>query len=287
LFRIGCLQLELGTDDNFERIRAEMRAAKSVFKKLDMIVAAELATYGFDPARAEALPGPTERKYSELARELGVWLIPGSLYERAGDKVHNTASVINPQGEVVRRYRKLFPWQPFESLSSPGDDFVVFDVAGAGRIGLSICYDSSFPEVARGLAWLGAEAIINITATYTHDRAIENVVSQANAFANHCYVLDVCNAGQLGNGRSIMVGPDGLVIYQAGSGHEIIPMAIEFETARTARREGAFGLSPHLANLARSKVKFPQFGGHRIAGAPACFDPDSDAAPTISIGKDA
>ena len=160
----------------------------------------------------------------------------------------------------------------------PGDDFVTFDVPGVGRIGLSICYDSSFPEVARGLAWLGAETIINITATYTHDRAIENVVSQANAFANHCYVLDVCNSGRLGNGRSIMVGPDGLVIYQAGTGHEIIPMAIDFAAARTARREGAFGLSPHLANLARSKVRFPQFGDRPIAGAPASFELDEKAS---------
>lgn len=276
LFRIGCLQLELSGGDNFDRIAAEARSAKAVFTKLDMIVFGELATYGFDVARAEEMPGPTESRYCDLARKLGVWLIPGSLFERVGDKFYNTAPVIDPTGQVVKRYRKMFPWYPFESKTTPGEDFVVFDVPHAGRIGLSICYDNSFPEVARGLAWLGAEAIINVTATYTHDRNIENVVSQGHAYANHCYVLDVCNSGKLGNGRSIIVAPDGDVQYQASASQEVIPMAIDFERARSARREGALGLSPHLTNLARSKVKFPQFGNIPIAGAPHWLADDKD-----------
>jgi deaminated glutathione amidase len=262
VFRIGCLQLEINAVDNFDQIASEIRSARAVFTKLDMIVCGELATYGVDMSRAEEMPGPTEQKYCDLARELGVWLILGSLFERADVKYYNTASVIDPGGNVIKRYRKMFPWYPFESRTTAGEDFVVFDVPDAGRIGLSICYDSSFPEVARGLAWLGAEAIINVTATYTHDRNVENVMSQAHGYANHCYVLDVCNSGKFGNGRSIMVGPE------AGAGHEVIPMAIDFERARTARREGALGLSPHLANLVRSKVKFPQFGNVPIAGAP-------------------
>jgi len=269
LFRIGCLQLEINGSDNFVQIETEVRSAKSVFTKLDMVVCGELATYGVDMTRAEEMPGSTEARYCDLARELGIWLIPGSLFEKAGDSYYNTAPVIDPSGQVVTRYRKMFPWYPFESHTTAGEDFVVFDVPGTGRIGLSICYDSSFPEVSRGLAWLGAEAIINVTATYTHDRNIENVMSQAHAYANHCYVLDVCNSGKLGNGRSIMVGPDGEVLYQAGASHEVIPMAIDFERARTARQEGAYGLSPHLTNLAQSKVKFPQFGGRQIAAGPA------------------
>jgi predicted amidohydrolase len=260
--------MEINAGDNLEQIEAEIRSAKAVFKKIDMIVFGELATYGFDSARAETLPGPTEQRYCDLARELGIWLIPGSLYERVGNEYYNTASVIDPTGQVIKRYRKLFPWLPFESLTTPGEEFVVFDVPNAGRIGLSICYDSSFPEVARGLAWLGAEVIINVTATYTHDRAVENIVSQAHAYHNHCYVLDVCNSGKLGNGRSIMVGPDGVVMYQASATNEVIPIAVDFERSRIARKEGAFGLSPHLSNLAKSKVKFPQFGNLPIAGLP-------------------
>ena len=264
LFRIGCLQLELAGANNLEIIEAEIRSAKAVFTKIDMVVLGELATYGVDPAFAEAMPGPTEKKYCEIARDLSIWLIPGSLFEKDGDRLYNTAPVINPAGEVVARYRKMFPWCPFEAATAPGGEFVTFDVPGAGRIGISICYDSSFPEVARGLAWLGAEAIINVTATYTHDRNIENVVSQAHAYTNHCFVLDVCNAGRLGNGRTIICGPDGDVIYRASSTCEVIPVAIDFQRARNTRKEGAMGLSPHLQTLSQSKVRFPQFGNQPI-----------------------
>ncbi|KQV41774.1 hypothetical protein ASE37_23905 [Rhizobium sp. Root268] len=140
------------TADNFDLIAKEVRYAKMLFPKLDMVAFGELATWGLDSTKAETLPGPTETKYYELARELGIWLIPGSLYEKSGDLIHNAASVIDPDGRGVTLYRKMFPWMPFESKTTPGEDFVVFDIPGQGRIGLSICYDNSFPEVARGLA---------------------------------------------------------------------------------------------------------------------------------------
>ncbi len=63
---------------------------------------------------------------------------------------------MSPDGEIAATYRKVFPWQPYEQTTPPGDEFVVFDVPGVGRIGLAICYDGSFPpESARQLAWLG------------------------------------------------------------------------------------------------------------------------------------
>jgi predicted amidohydrolase len=50
--------------------------------------------------------------------------------------------VINPQGEIVTKYRKMFPWLPYEAGTEPGTEFCIFDVPDVGRFGLSICYDS-------------------------------------------------------------------------------------------------------------------------------------------------
>ena len=80
--------------------------------------------------------------------------------------VHNTALAISPEGEIVATYRKLFPWLPLET-SVPGDTFTVFDIPGAGRFGLMICYDGWYPEVSRTLAWMGAEVILQPTLTKT------------------------------------------------------------------------------------------------------------------------
>src|SRR5689334_22280947 len=115
---------------------------------------------GYAESVAVEVPGPLTERLGEIARESGLWLVAGSVYERAdAGGVHNTALVLSPDGELVARYRKLFPWQPSEH-SVPGDGFVTFEIPGVGRIGLAICYDGFFPEVIRQLAWLGAEAVI-------------------------------------------------------------------------------------------------------------------------------
>ena len=66
----------------------------------------------------------------------------------------------------------MFPWQPHES-SAPGDRFATFDIPEVGRLGLSICYDGSFPETCRRLAWMGAEVVLQVSLTTTSDRAQE------------------------------------------------------------------------------------------------------------------
>ncbi|WZB62512.1 carbon-nitrogen hydrolase family protein [Achromobacter xylosoxidans] len=118
-----------------------------------MVLFSELAPLGPRHHNAEPLPGPTETRLTELARETGLWLIPGSLFERVdgpdGSVVYNTMPVINPQGEIVARFRKLFPFRPYERDVAGGTEFCVFDVPGAGRFGVSICYDMWFPETTR------------------------------------------------------------------------------------------------------------------------------------------
>jgi predicted amidohydrolase len=108
--------------------------------------------------------------------------------------------------ELAASYRKVFPWRPYERW---GGSFVVADMAGFGRVGLSICYDSWFPEVARHLAWMGAEVILNPTLTPTADRAQELVLARAQAITNQVYVVGVNAAAPTARGRSLLVDPKG------------------------------------------------------------------------------
>ncbi|MBP9071481.1 MAG: carbon-nitrogen hydrolase family protein, partial [Caldilineaceae bacterium] len=124
---------------------------------------------------AQSIPGPLSDSLCVLARKTKKWLVPGSLYEKEGKAIYNTSIVISPEGEIVAKYRKMFPWLPYEAATASGDQFCVFDVPEVGRFGLCICYDMWFPEVARTLAWMGAEVILQPTMTPTSDRNLELV----------------------------------------------------------------------------------------------------------------
>jgi len=166
---------------------------------------------------AEPLDGPRVKALGQIAGDLGIWLVPGSVCERGSDGLmYNTALAFSPQGELVASYRKIFPWRPYEPYE-PGDRFVTFELEDFGRVGFSICYDSWFPEVTRHLAWMGAEVVINLVKTTTSDRAQELVLARANAIVNQVFMLSVNCAGPVGRGQSLIVDPEGLVRAEATS----------------------------------------------------------------------
>ncbi|GLX81455.1 carbon-nitrogen hydrolase family protein [Thalassotalea eurytherma] len=247
-FSIAGLQLKLSSGDSTDLISEKIVHTKKRFPWLDMIVISELASFGVDKKFASPLPSKAEKLYCQLAKENDIWLIPGSFFEQVDDKVYNTAPVINNQGEVIERYRKIYPFYPYESGVEAGQDFVVFDVP-QGRIGIAICYDLWIPEVARSLTCLGAEVLIYPTLTGTIDRQKELILSQATAIQNQCYVFGLNASSPLGNGQSIMVGPDGNLIYQAGSDEEVIPIEVDFSNVRRNRENGLFNLGQPLKSF--------------------------------------
>jgi len=258
-FSIAGLQLELSDQDNFYVIQKEIEKVKKTFPWVDMIILSELSTFGTSTAHAQSMPGEAEQLYCDLAQKNNIWLIPGSLFERHDGKVYNTAPVINPQGEVVKRYRKMFPFYPYEKGVEAGEEFVVFDVPNVGRFGVSICYDQWFPETSRTLAWMGAEVIICPTLTGTIDRDLELSIARTNAIVSQAYFFNINVAGRMGNGQSIVVGPDGKVIHQAGENFEIIPVEIDLEHVRRVRERGVLGLGQTLKSFRDSKVVFPPY----------------------------
>lgn len=264
ILSIAALQLELENADNLQRIKAEVDAVVTRFPWVQMVITGELSGFGFNKEAACELPGGPERFFCDLAARHGIWLIPGSLYEKRGDDIFNTLSVIDPDGSVVARYQKMFPFFPYEMGVTPGSEFVVFDIPGVCKCGVSICYDGWFPETTRALACMGAEVILHPTLTNTIDRDAELAIARASAVSNQCFFVDVNAAGRLGNGRSIVAGPGGDVIYQAGESREIIALQLDLQYLRRVREEGWHGLGQLLKSFRDSQVRFPQYGGESI-----------------------
>jgi predicted amidohydrolase len=257
LFGIAGLQLELQNDDNLEQLEAELDLLRRRFPWVAMAVIGELAAFGPNPTRAQPLPGAAEARLCAAARRNQLWLVPGSLFEQHDGKVYNTAPVIDPTGTVVARYRKMFPFLPYERGVTPGSEFVTFDVPGVGRFGVSICYDMWFPETTRNLAWLGAEVILHPSMTTTIDRDAELAIGRANAMVNQCYFLDINVAGELGLGRSAIFGPGGEIICTAGAGREALAVELDLQAVRNARTRGWLGLVQPLKSFRDSEVAFP------------------------------
>ncbi|MBK6489013.1 MAG: carbon-nitrogen hydrolase family protein [Gemmatimonadetes bacterium] len=262
-FAIAGLQLQLsGHGNNLPRMHERLDFLMAVFPWVQMVVFSELAACGWSPAHAQAMPGPAEQEFQWMAVRHKVWLVSGSHFELAeGGKVYNTASVIDPEGVVVARHRKLFPFLPYEQGVSAGSNFVVFDIPDVGRFGVSICYDMWFPETSRQLAAMGAEVIIHPTLTSTIDRDVELSIARATAATNQCFMVDINGVGDVGNGRSVVIGPAGDVIYQAGTSEELIPIEVDLARVRRSREVGLRGLGQPLKSFRDSTVRFPVYAG--------------------------
>ncbi len=208
---------------------------------------------------AEVIPGPLTERLQTLARKTRQWLIPGSMWELEGDKMYNTALVISPEGEIVAKYRKMFPWLPYEAGTSAGDQFCVFDIPDVGRFGLMICYDMWFPEMSRQLAWMGAEVILQPTLTPTSDRPLELAMARANALFNQCYFVSVNGIGEWGGGRSTIIDPDGRVLQEASTNQTFITEMLDLDHVKRTREFGTLGLAQTTKQLRDSGHKFPVY----------------------------
>ncbi|MFJ9412978.1 carbon-nitrogen hydrolase family protein [Streptomyces sp. NPDC101227] len=258
---------------SWQRFAGQVWATHALFPHVQLLLVPELLLAAESPLlqstadwmerAAVPVPGPLTDRICALATETGLWLVPGSLFERADDgNVYNTALAVSPAGEIVARYRKIFPWQPYEK-ATPGNEFVVFDIPGTGRVGLAICYDGSFPETVRQLAWLGAEIVIQPTLTTTRDREMELVCARANAWTNQLYVVNVNAADPAGVGVSVIVDPEGIVRQQAGTGEEILVDVLDLDSVARVRRYGSAGINRPWDQLARygEGIALPMYGG--------------------------
>ncbi|WP_021593114.1 MULTISPECIES: carbon-nitrogen hydrolase family protein [Actinomadura] len=258
----------------FADFAAEARDLLGRFRRTRVLVYPELHLCGVDTTRghvrqqvrdaAEPLDGPRRAELAELARELGIWLLPGSVVERGTNgELFNTALAFSPEGRLAASYRKIFPWRPYEPYD-PGDRFVVFDLDGGGRVGFAICYDIWFPEVARHLAWMGAELIVNPVMTTTEDRAQELVLVRAAAIANQVFVASVNTAGPAGTGHSLVVDPEGAVRAEApGDAPAVLTDVLDLDEVTRVRTHGTAGVNRMWDQFtdADSPIELPLYEG--------------------------
>ena len=255
----GIQMLVSGEAENVTAMGKRLNLLMARFPWVQMVLFSELCAFGPAPKHAQPMPGPAEAAFCEMAAHHRVWLIPGSLFEQRDDGIYNTSPVISPQGEVILRYRKMFPFLPYEAGVRPGREFAVFDVPSVGRFGLSICYDMWFPETTRQLAALGAEVILHPTMTDTIDRDVELPIARASATMNQCYFFDINGVGDGGTGRSIIVDPSGSVLYEAGRGVEMVPLEIDLDRVRRERDRGVRGLGQTLKSFRDRPADFPVY----------------------------
>ncbi len=263
------------TEATWAKFEREVRLLSRLSPELDLYVFPELyltatGTYGddyppgYERRVAEEIPGPLTERLSALARAVGRWIVPGSIFERDGERIHNTALVFAPDGTLHARYRKVFPWMPYEQ-TDPGDEYVTFDIPEVGRFGLAICYDGWVPEIMRALAWQGAEVIIQPTLTQTIDREQELIIARANAITNQVYVINP-NYGRLfGTGRSVVVDPEGRILAEGGSGEEFLTVTVDLDLVRAVRENGTARLNPVWKQLRDfPPPPFPQYVNGRF-----------------------
>jgi predicted amidohydrolase len=157
--------------------------AKAAEQQADLVVLPETLTYyGLGKSYAECaepIPGPSTEYFGALARQHNLYIVAG-LIERDGPLIYNVAALLGPDGKLVGKYRKVcLPRSEIVGGITPGDDYPVFETR-FGRLGMMVCYDGFFPEVARELTNRGAEVIAwpvwGCNPLFAKSRACENSV---------------------------------------------------------------------------------------------------------------
>ncbi len=257
------------------------------FPWTQMVLFSELAPFGPLPKFALPLRNDTVERFCEAARRHHIWLIPGSMFEAAEDGcIYNSSTVINPDGDIVCTYRKMFPFRPYEEGIAAGTEFCVFDVPDIGRFGLSICYDMWFPETTRQLTSQGVEVVLHPVLTGTTDREAKLSIARATAAQFQCYVFDVNGLGAGGVGKSLVVDPSATVLHQSAGQEDMFPIEVDLDNVRRQRERGMKGLGQVLKSFRDREVDFSVYD--RSSGTDAYLHglgplaiPHQDASGTL------
>jgi predicted amidohydrolase len=245
---VVALQLAARTGD-LESNRA--RFAQAVRERCggaDLIVAPELLSAGYDldeidrrgEELAEPLDGPTSRLAATLAAELEATIVVG-LLERADESLYDTAAVVTPDGAVAG-YRKSHLYPPETSRFAAGDELVTL-ATPVGQLGLMICFEHAFPEIATALALRSAQIIAIPSAVPLGYEHLLTLRTRARAQDNQVFVVASNLAGDGFCGGSLIVDPRGDVIAAAGADEAVIRARIDLGAIEREReREPALRL---------------------------------------------
>ena len=227
-----------------ERIAALVTKAKKGTPALDLIVFPEYALHGLsmdtNPEIMCRLDGPEVAMFKTACAREKVWGCFSIMEQNPHGNPWNSGLIIDDHGEMRLYYRKMHPWTPVEPWEPGNLGIPVCDGPNGSKLGLIICHDGMFPEMARECAYKGANIMLR-TAGYTAPiRNAWRVTNQANAFSNLMYTASVCMSGTDGTfnsmGEAMICDYEGTVIAQGGGvPDEIVTAEVRPSLANEAR----------------------------------------------------
>lgn len=256
IFRAACVQMRSGVDvaENLRMAEALIREAHA---RGASFVATPEVTVLFE-AESDRLfakvhteeDDPSLRQLRQLASELGLWLLIGSMAIKVGDRqCANRSFLIGPTGQVAATYDKIHMFDVDlpngetyrETRNFRRGERAVLAALPWGRLGMSVCYDLRFPQLYRALAQAGA-LVLSVPAAFTHTTGTAHwhVLLRARAIETGCYVIAPAQGGHHANGRhtfghSLIVAPWGEVLAEAGEDPCVIVADIDPEQVAAAR----------------------------------------------------
>ncbi|MDR3279671.1 MAG: carbon-nitrogen hydrolase family protein [Synergistaceae bacterium] len=255
-FNVALLQIDTQGDKAANLKKIGRFIDEAVKRGANFVTMPEMCTYIGDEKgakeNAENIPGPTTEFMASKAREHGIWIHGGSIYQsiHGENRMRNTTVVYSPKGEVAAVYDKIHlydvdvkdgvTYRESDTIK-PGGNIVSFDTEYC-RMGLAICYDIRFPEIYRILTLRGSKVIFNPAefALYTGKDHWESLI-RARAIENQCYMI--C-PNQIGikptmhtYGRSMVVDPWGNTIAKASDRECVIMAEIDIDYVDKLRNE--------------------------------------------------
>jgi nitrilase len=256
--KVATIQMVSGTNVQSNLDAAEQLLAQAAAQGAELAVLPEyfciMGCKDTDKLKIQETPGagPIQDFLSDAARDLGLWIVGGTLPMVTADasRVRNSSLSFDPTGRCVARYDKIHLFRFDNGRESydesrvlePGTQAVTFDLASMDgstyRIGLSICYDLRFPELYRKL---GADVLLVPSAfTFTTGQAHWEVLLRSRAIENLAYVVASAQGGVHENtrrtwGHSMIVDPWGQILAQHDEGPAVIMAEVLKETLQAAR----------------------------------------------------